>query len=184
MLTHGDPEQHGEELAEELEAAREYEVSGRSASALRLWAEAVAVRRLLVGTRGHGPDRLHLAAALTGYSGPLIRQGRRGEVLPHLREALAVAEEARQDTEPGEYAFVVARCHFNLADILPWTGAFDEALREVDAAETCLAPLATLDPDLYEREMRDCDAKRRAIVDASANGLPPRPGRRRWWRRG
>ncbi|MFI8392807.1 trypsin-like serine protease [Streptomyces sp. NPDC085540] len=183
-LTQGDPELHGDDMVSDLNnAAREHEAAGQMAHALRLWAEAVGLRRHLVRVRGRGSDRLRLAAALTEYGRALSRDGRQHELLPHLREALAVAEDARGDAEPAEYALVVARCHHNLADTLPWTGAFAEALREVAAAEACLAPLATLDPRLYAEEMRDCAAVRRAIEDAAVNGLPPRPGRRRWWRR-
>lgn len=184
LLTHGDPVLHGEELVSDLgDLAREHEAAGRTARALELRAEAVGVRRHLLRVRGRGPDRLLLAAALAEYCGSLVRDGRRHEVLPHLREALTVADEAREDADPAEYALVAAACHHNLADALPWTGAWDDALSELDAAETCLRPLATLDPQRYEAEMRDCAALRRAIGDAAINGLPAPPERGRRWRR-
>lgn len=60
-----------------------------------------ACRRHLVKLRGLGGDRLQLATALTDYGRALSRHGRQHEPLPHLREALTVAEGARDDAEAG-----------------------------------------------------------------------------------
>ncbi|TWV34369.1 hypothetical protein FRZ03_28550 [Streptomyces misionensis] len=76
--------------------------------------------------------------------------------------------------EPDQYALAVATCHYNVADTLPWTGAFDEALREVAVSEKSLAPLAELNPDLYAREMADCAQLRAEIARAAEHGLPQR----------
>ncbi|MCX4400187.1 tetratricopeptide repeat protein (plasmid) [Streptomyces sp. NBC_00053] len=184
ILTRGDPDLHGDEMVSDLNtAAHEHEAAGQTARAFRLRAEAVGLCRHLVKLRGLGGDRLQLATALTDYGRALSRHGRQHEPLPHLREALTVAEGARDDAEPAQYALVAARCHRYLADTLPWTGAFDEARHEVDAAEACLAPLATLDPQLYAEEMRECAAARSGIEEAAVNGPRPRSGRRRWRRR-
>ncbi|WP_329221369.1 tetratricopeptide repeat protein [Streptomyces sp. NBC_01485] len=180
ILTRHDPEQHGDDLADALtDIARRDQQDGRTAHAERGYAEAVAVRRMLLSLRDGADDRLRLASALAGYGGLLSVDGRQREALPHLREALALTLEAEPDAEPGQYAFTLATCHYNLADTLPWTGAFDEALREVEASRTSLAPLAALEPELYARETADCDNLRAEIVKAARHGLPERPGRRR-----
>ncbi|SES41808.1 Tetratricopeptide repeat-containing protein [Streptomyces sp. yr375] len=180
ILTHHDPEQHGHDLADVLtDIARQDQRDGRTAHAERGYAEAVAVRRLLLSLRGTATDRLALAAALAAYGGLLSADGRQHEALTDLREALAVTREAEPDADPRQYALTLATCHYNLADTLPWTGAFDEALREVEESRTCLAPLATLDPELYARETADCDSLQAEIVKAARHGLPERPRKRR-----
>ncbi|MFH0173084.1 tetratricopeptide repeat protein [Streptomyces cacaoi] len=183
LLTEHDPEQHGDELAADLAAAaRQEQRTGRTSRAERHHTEAVAVRRMLLSLRGGGADRIHLAGAIAEYAVLLSADGRQREALPHLREALELTHEAEPDTEPGQYALTLATCHYNLADTLPWTGAFEEALREVDASRSCLAPLADLDPELYAQETADCESLRAEIVKAAEHGLPDRPRRRRWRR--
>ncbi|MEV4426305.1 tetratricopeptide repeat protein [Streptomyces sp. NPDC049602] len=185
VLTRHDPELHVDELVATLdECATACEEAGRRSKALSLRAEAVGVRRHLVRISGRGADHLRLASALAAYCRALARDGRRHELLPHLREALAVATQAAPDADPAEFALVMARCHHNLADTLASSGAFDEALHEVEETQRCLTALAPLDPQLYEAEVRDCATLRKAIVEAAANGTPPRPRRRpRWPRR-
>ncbi|MFD4830653.1 trypsin-like peptidase domain-containing protein [Streptomyces uncialis] len=182
VLTLHDPVLHADELVLTLnESAEAYEAAGRRSRGLLLRAEAVGVRRHLVRAPGRKADRLQLAAALGEYSWALCRDGRHSEALPHLRESLAVATEAGPDAHPAEYARVVSRSHHTLAGALSRTGAFDEALSEVEAAQTCLTPLAALHPQLHEEHMRHCATLKKEITDAAGNGPPPR--RRRWHRR-
>ncbi|MFJ7148997.1 trypsin-like peptidase domain-containing protein [Streptomyces sp. NPDC100445] len=175
VLVRRDPEQHGDNVAAQLEArAGECLEAGQLGLAEGLLGQAVAVRQLVLDVCGLPTDRVALAGTLAQYAGALSRMGHQREALPHLRRALELTHEVQPHTEPDQYALAVATCHYNLADTLPWTGAFDEALREVAASERSLAPLAGVDPDLYAREMDDCVRLRAEIVEAAEHGLPER----------
>ncbi|MFF8990352.1 tetratricopeptide repeat protein [Streptomyces sp. NPDC014983] len=175
LLVHRDPEQHGVSVAAQLEArGRDRLAAGQSDHAEGLLGEAVALRQLLLEVRGLPTDRSALAHTLAQYAHALSLMGHQRDALPHLYQALELTREVEPHAEPDQYALAVATCHYNLADTLPWTGAFDEALREVAASEKSLAPLAELDPGLHAREMADCAQLRAEIVRAAEHGLPDR----------
>jgi tetratricopeptide (TPR) repeat protein len=175
LLVRRDPEQHGDRVAARLQArARECVEAGQMNLAEGLFGQAVAIRQVLLDMWGLPADRFDLADALPHYAGVLSTMGHQREALPHLYRALELTREVESYAEPDQYALAVATCHYNLADTLPWTGAFDEALREVAASEESLAPLAELDPGLYAREMADCARLRAEIVRAAEHGLPGR----------
>ncbi|MEW2621334.1 tetratricopeptide repeat protein [Streptomyces sp. NPDC048106] len=183
LLVRRDPAQHGDSVAAQLEAhAQECLEAGRADRAEGLLGEAAALRRILLDVCGLPADRSALASTLARYAAALSLLGHQREALPHLREALELTHGTQPHTEPEQYALAVATCHYNLADTLAWTGAFDEALREVTACEKSLAPLATLNPALHTREMTDCARLRTEILNAAEHGLPgrrrPRRGRR------
>ncbi|GHB72821.1 hypothetical protein GCM10010377_74150 [Streptomyces viridiviolaceus] len=175
LLVRRDPEQHGDRVAAQLEVqARECLEAGQMGHAENLFGQAVALRQVILDVCGLPTDRSALANTLAQYAHALSRMGHQREALPHLYEALELMREVEPHAEPDQYALAVATCHYNLADTLPWTGAFDEALREVAASEKSLAPLAGLNPDLYAREMADCAELRAEIVRAAEHGLPER----------
>ncbi|WP_405824089.1 tetratricopeptide repeat protein [Streptomyces sp. NBC_00838] len=175
LLVRRDPEQHGDSVAAQLEAqARECSEAGQMSNAEGLLGQAAALRQVLLDVSGLPTDRSALANTLAQYAGVLSQMGHQREALPHLHRALELMREVEPHAEPGQYALAVATCHYNLADTLPWTGAFDEALREVAASEKSLAPLADLNPDLYAREKADCAQLRVKIIKAAERGLPER----------
>ncbi|MFF0009773.1 tetratricopeptide repeat protein [Streptomyces tibetensis] len=174
-LVRRDPEQHGDNVAAQFEAAARASLeAGQLSQAEDLLGKAVAIRQLVLDLCGQPADRCALASTLAQYAGVLSRMGHQREALPHLYTALELTREAQPHTEPDQHALAVATCHYNLADTLPWTGAFDEALLEVAASEQSLAPLADANPDLYAREMADCAQLRAEIVRAAEHGLPER----------
>ncbi|GLX49465.1 hypothetical protein Shyhy01_24150 [Streptomyces hygroscopicus subsp. hygroscopicus] len=175
LLVRRDPEQHGVSVAAELEArARDCLEAGQPDQAEGLLGEAVALRQVILEVCALPTDRFALANTLAQYAHALSLMGRQRDALPHLYKALELTREVEPHAEPDQYALAVATCHYNLADTLPWTGAFDEALREVAAAERSLAPLADLDPGLHARETADCARLRAEIVRAAEHGLPER----------
>ena len=162
LLIRRDPEQHGDSVAAQFEArAQECLEAGQMDHAEGLFGQAVALRQVLLDVCGLPTDRSALANTLAQYAGVLSRMGHPREALPHLYKALELKREVEPHAEPDQYAFAVATCHCNLADTLPWTGAFEEALREVAASEKSLAPLAGLNPALRARDGRLRPAARR-----------------------
>ncbi|AYN43285.1 hypothetical protein D9753_35380 [Streptomyces dangxiongensis] len=175
LLVRRDPEQHGDSVAAQLEGlARKSLQAGQTSDAEGLLGQAVAIRQVVLDVCGLPTDRSALAATLAQYAGVLSRMGHQREALPHLYKALELTREVEPHAGPDQYALAIATCHYNLADTLPWTGAFDQALLEVAASERSLAPLADLNPDLYAREMDDCAQLRAQIVRAAEHGLPDR----------